>query len=628
MATLYANANAAINGSGTASSPFNTLSAVTSAISSGDTVYLSGTFRSAMAMTDVTGTSWLQWPMTGQPGEFSTISQAVITGRVRVSAGDWTLDEGTTYSTPLASPPVTVMWEYASRRLPDRNGALNITNAALAAAASLATCRSTRGTWFHTSGVLYVNHPEAGAAPNTTTDTYEYVRAGNGMVLTRCHNTTIDGIDFDCWPQNSSGQGQPIDWQTATGCSVRNCEFIDFGYHAISFSGTACANNTIEDCRFWGIAANGGSVVVFFSSSSAVSNNVGRRLECHCNPTLQHNLTGGLRTPLVTSMGYTGLLSHGSATFSASGVVYIDCDVHAYHVIDGVALHLGPGVSAWSGTDGGTSPASGDRLNPRAYELVFERCRAFFCARIAINRPTAMLQCYADLTNAVNYTPSTNAIVTYNNSNVCDGLIAGSVIVGDTTAISSAPAVIRAGSASGACRVSLVNSLVADRNTTAGVAGTGLLRRQQATAIFESTQSVYAHAAESANLKLISGNNTGTLGEHIIFDQNWYYNIHPTNATGYSPITTPADLRTKTIWAASVDVNAVYEVLPGFTSPPSNMEGAGGSELRTRRHFMAGGVEGINRLAYDGHYGPYQYGSEVVSNIIEGITRLSWRKEP
>lgn len=610
MATYYVNRNAFVNGSGTQESPFNTLAAVLAVVDSNDTVYLSGVFNGeTLALTSKHGTRWYQWPIPDSQGA-TVVARAKIRGITRITSANWTDNTDGSYWATLATVPIGVTYNYGSRLIEDYNGNENRTNSLLKPAVNQAACAATAGTWFHDAGAnrLYVNPIPGGAAPTSALSDYSWCKSGNAWVFTTSDNGVIDGIWFEAWIHNAAANGQGVDFQTCDGWTVRNILGRDIGYHLVSFSGNSCSNNTGENIVMHGCAANGGTCIAVYSGGTAVEGCQLRDCEFHLSPTLYYD-----ETVVVPNMGYAGWITHG--TGSVGGCKVTRCTSIGY---EGTSYPL---ASCWITTDGGTSPAEDDRQDSNTYEVIVSDSRAINCSRMAVSRPTAHVRCYLDLSKSATFVPSTNAAVTIGNNNVVDALFVSTVIVADTTGI-TAGAVVRLDANTGGTDTycTFINCIVANLATTVPTV-TGILRRQEADANFVAIQTVFSQAATNNSLRFITGNTTDN--SNFSFTDCWYYNIPVAFASGYSPV---SGLGTQAQWAAAIDANGIYAVNPGFTSLPTNAEGAGGSELRTSTKIVSPGPEGINRLSYDGRYGAYQYGEESAGLEDQGKHRPTWRR--
>ncbi|MFG0275071.1 MAG: hypothetical protein ACF8QF_08440, partial [Phycisphaerales bacterium] len=207
---LYASASVApgsFGADGTLFFPYALTDAIDE-LQSGDTLYLlPGAYRAGgftpSSLTDVT--------IATAPG---SASRAEIRVDVPVPPGAWTEVAPDIYATPVASPPVGVVWNWDT----------NLTTVSPADAALGRVARNfghlrkatddvalaaTPASWRWSAGTLFVHKPKQALAPNVG-DVYAWLRPGVAFQPFNCARLTFRDLDFALWTEFGNNAGYSV----------------------------------------------------------------------------------------------------------------------------------------------------------------------------------------------------------------------------------------------------------------------------------------------------------------------------------------------------------------------------------------------------------------------------------
>jgi len=265
MATYYARATAtgANDGSSWADA-FTSLSSASSAIDTGDTLLLDGTFRDALPQIASKDNVTVDG---GQGPSGSTM----FLGERKVEESDLTDETGGVWSFALASAPPTVTWDYKQDStagaitgvsteadeivdafdgvLADRPS-VQAFYGHLARSSTFTTTTPAEGFWSYASGRVYFNPPGSPAVAEVA-EKIGYGSSDRGVYFQGCDDVTVRNLTVAGFG-NPSGQRGSYYFAGCRNVTLEDCVSYDAGYRAFNIEGatgdTASLGHRVRRC--------------------------------------------------------------------------------------------------------------------------------------------------------------------------------------------------------------------------------------------------------------------------------------------------------------------------------------------------------------------------------------------
>lgn len=563
------------------------------------TLYCKGAFHEGNptfnAFEDGTLTAW--------PGE----THWECNGYVNLTTGAWT-DSGSGYYT--FNPGVViggVGYGYETDRTDDRPRCF------IPRAADLATAQSTANRWWQDTGTFLVTvRPHASMTAPTTDGEWCWFRSGNGLRLQECVNVAVRKSKCYGWIGGDTSTGLPsIDTgygvlvnSGSIGCQISDVEVRGFGGHA--FGGV----NSQRACTFTRCTARtgrqgiGATAFVFHSNAGGISDELTEDVwdDCHahCDGLLD---VDGVN---ITSGPLNGFYTHGG-----SGILPVDVEGR------------GCTVTCYTDTECryafacGETDATIDEHDWASYPVRYTDCTIIDGQGQQLTLGTPASQKYQVAFRRCYFEHSkTSSLATELYAWAIEG--AGSRVLLDACVIAGTDDDADTGgfrlvNLANTARVIGINTLFYN---TPGASGQRMFFTSVTTPEIHMYGCVFVHA--SVNGQLIA---TADLPEaNIVFASCWYRGF--TSTTGFNNGDTGSTSKSQAQWQANVDAGGVYGTDPQITA----------ADLGAVQPTASGALEtavdatpptytceyGINRRAYSGAYGPWQYGAELVEGDGDG----------
>lgn len=331
MATYFVDSSAAGGGTGTDTSPFNSITGqLLPVLASGDYVFLAGDFREGqISKSSVSNVQFRQWRF--KPDHNPQV-QCRIFGDTLLPNSGWTSGANSSYSKVISAPgaggvvDMTWGWDASVDTAGRHYGHLKLDTKANVQA-------GTAGTFFFESGTntLYICLGSGVDPNNGANGVLSYVIGQrSGLVFSSCSNILVGGIKVALFSDGSPGYGYGVLFTDSTSCTAYECVTTDCGYHGIGATGV-CTGHRYINCRVWGGNSSGsgtGSGYVFYSSSG---NNVTNCEAWNCVAVpythLGISVVNGLAQVINTSWRYDGFYTHSATANGVQSVRFIGCHV-------------------------------------------------------------------------------------------------------------------------------------------------------------------------------------------------------------------------------------------------------------------------------------------------------------
>ena len=611
----YADGDAAIDGNGSAESPFNSLDSLDAAIEAGSregkTAHLAGTFRGEqLNLINLTDCTFKQWD-----GRNPAVirGDSLLTGRwIEQASPRGSGAGGVRYTLPLdPGPPgiVGVVEDWDIRIDPQGRHYGHLTEVT-----SVQQVELVDGSWHFDGANLHV-HPTGGVNPNESKRVYGWCRGKDGTYLGDSTGCVFDGLTYQLWVDSAVGLGYALKIGSGQDCTIRNCTATDFGYHGFGFIGSWCVGNVFENCLTRGGRANGSTAYVFFASFQPVAGCIARDCTAQMYP-----LLNAFGEPLGgAGSGTHGFFTHSGIATLVTDVEFLRCDAFGY-----------PESHAYAFSSGRFLPEPADLNDPMTYPVRCIECNYFDGASNVQQAASkiAFVRCFIDLSRLHELPGSTSAgMMTFGDFGPNRLLFQSCVIVTDTSGFSGRTL----------WRVAPLSTLTLQGCTVYDdgadeVNHRSFIRVSNSTSVVKATQTVFAHRVPSFLLRSEQGLASTA---NLEFDHGWYHNIR--TADGFIQFT---PLASQSAFQSVMDPSGVYSIDPRFAEVPFDLEGLAGSPISTLTQFVDDvNWSGINGQSYSGHYGAYQYGevkqcvadldaSGVVDGLDLGILLASWSIPP
>ena len=569
-------------GSGTPFDPFWSLSQAGAVLTSGDTVHVAGICRESILIVGQEDVTVRQW---------AGRAQAQVRGDVPIPASMWLPGAGQTFHANIGGGgdmrSVVFNW--------DTTTALGGVAQAghLVPAPSQGVCQATPDSWYFEPAINRLHVNLAGADPRLGGQV-AWCRSGSGVAFIGCTRPRAEGLHAKLWTDWSPGT-YSIMFGSCTYPTARWCATWDGAYHSIGAYGLYCVGARIEQCQFRGQRA--GSLTVLHGENGPVS---GLIADCTFH---MYTLLRRDGTPLNPNAAVCAFYSHTGVSAAITDAECRRCVAWGYpgHPMSDGAFSYG----------NITAPvAAQDEDDWRRYPVRFVDCRVFHSDRLALQsawgpniKNGAYVRCLLDVS-----APSVWIPITLQTSGATHRILFDHCIVYSNGTGKPLGELMQIGPGG---RVIARNSTFYNFATDAHSGSQSGIARLEGLAYFKARQCVFGMASPGPFVVQISGPNRPASDYDI--KHCWYRGFSDTAFIQFH-----SQFGSKAAYAAQIDglgagTAAIHDVNPYFLSENAaapNFAPAPGGPLRILRFWFSppAPATGINNRAYDGHWGPYQYG--------------------
>lgn len=565
--------------------------------SDGDVVFSRGTFYESVVINGLNDFAWI--------GDSDSVRRTILRGDVIVD--ELFLDMNSSVNGAYfyaESKPRSVTWNY---QRDDELGSVTGIDGVrpyyghLVEADSLSDTREQEGAWVWLDGVVYLGPPVG--------ETYSGVEVTmcladrDAVEVINSQSFLISGLDIFLWMGYANNTGYCIQGISCKNGVLDDINCWDYGWHALGFSGVTSRDCEVRNCNAYSVAELGGAVqipYVFYASETV--ENLGHRLSSstfHVYPPLTvsgHAIYGEMKPKM--------LLVHGDSQVGnqVGGVVMADCLMKSWLdrlVLEDDGMIVGDSLQ-------GTSVASLDDAVaynwniPTEYPLQVIDC-VFDREMPVPGNNAAFWRCRFNGTgypDTRNFTSQHEQLITY---------CISSEFIYPSYTFGAHQYIRQHKTYPGAFNVNFENCLFSIGGSSSKESALFGVFKPESVSIRVSN-SIFQSGANALLVRSYTNtSNLFGLGS-FEFDRNWY------DFSGTRAYRTSDAVGYYSTWEAEVDMpakGAVYQEADAFNSSEagdfsyiigSDLDTYSVPDTKSETKYL----NGINKMPYSSHYGPYQ----------------------